>query len=485
MIVNSKFTLYSHAPILIGHDEKLSVKASNSLPEFYQEEFPTFQEFIDVYYHYMSKRTPGFKTMNSMKDIDEVGKKYLQAFYKMYANDIPEFPYISMVDFIRNSKAFYISRGSEESFRFLFKIMFGQEIDMKYPRENIFAPSIGKWNQRVSIYVEIEHGTLNESIIGKKLLIRATDGSTSSFLVKNIITLGSNFFEVEVDNFIKQNVIGGAKIFAFYNAETKQYNLRGQVKLGLNNFKIVDPGTDFKPGQVFNITSPDGEISFRISAVDEDNGIKKIEFIEFAGISESNFTVLVESATIEFTLGAINTYTGYYENTDGFLSNQSKLEDNFFYQIFSYVIKSRVSRELYIDIIEKLLHPSGLISFSEFEAGSEYVITLLTVSDTNTSISSLDAINIHEEFEKKIKSFRAVSDTLNISDTVGWSLKRFFNDTFLIHDEGSLQLTKAGKYVASGYTDGELYTTDQLINRNWYIDKFVELGYTTPDAYTE
>lgn len=467
MIVNSQFKLYSHSSLYIVSDEKLSVKAGNSLPEFFQEEFPTFQQFIDAYYVYMSQRSPGCKRISTIADIDEIGRKYIQAFYGMYAKDMPEFEYIGLADFIRNSKAFYVSLGSEDSFRFLFKIMFGQDIEIKYPRENIFAGSIGKWNQTISIYVKVESGVMTDELIGRKLLIRSLDGSTSSLLVNSIKNIDTNIFEIGVDNFIKQNVIDGAKVFAFFDADTKQYKLSGEIKSGINSFKIINPGTGFLPGEVYSVNSTEGEITFRVTAVDINNGIKQIEFISFAGVSSTEFQSNIKSATIEFKLGTINTYTGFYENTDGFLSNQSKLEDNFFYQIFSYVIKSRVSRDLYIDLMEKILHPAGLVSFSEFEVGSEYQINLEANSDYQIALSLLDVINIYDTFKRKFEAFRSFSDELTIDDHFYWTLKKYFNSEISISDSGNLECKKAGHYVVKGYTMGELYTRDDLITATW------------------
>lgn len=467
MIVNSRFNLYSSSVFYLKTDEKLPPKASNSLPEFFQEEFPTFQKFIDLYYRYMSRRSEGYKGMSTIADIDEIGRKYLSAFYKMYAKDMPEFPYIGMADFIRNSRSFYVSRGSEDSFRFLFKIMFGEELEFKYPKENIFAGSIGKWNQPVSIYVEIEQGTLTEEIIGRKLLIKALDESTSSFIVKSIKELSPSIFEVEVDNFIRQNVVDGATVFAFLDSQTLQYKVKGKIRSGVNRFTVINPGVGFLVGQVYSVMSPEGEITFRITSTNEMDGIKQIEFINFAGVASSGFTENIKSATIQFELGTVNTYTGYYENTDGFLSNQSKLEDNYFYQIFSYVIKSKVSRELYIDLIDKILHPTGLISFSEYEVGSEYQNTITGDNTWELELDILDSINIYDNFERIFLAERDFSDTVEITDSSKFTLHKILSDNLNTTDSGDLELWKAGHYTTDGYTVGELYTTDELITDTW------------------
>lgn len=50
---------------------------------------------------------------------------------------------------------------------------------------------------------------------------------------------------------------------------------------------------------------------------------------------------------------------------DGFLSDRKKLQDSFFYQKFSYVIRTGNNVEKWRDVYNKLVHPSGFIFFGE------------------------------------------------------------------------------------------------------------------------
>jgi hypothetical protein len=54
-----------------------------------------------------------------------------------------------------------------------------------------------------------------------------------------------------------------------------------------------------------------------------------------------------------------------YLTNDGFLSDKKRLQDSYFYQKFSYVIRTGTNVEQWRDVFNKLVHPSGFIFFGE------------------------------------------------------------------------------------------------------------------------
>ena len=64
--------------------------------------------------------------------------------------------------------------------------------------------------------------------------------------------------------------------------------------------------------------------------------------------------------------GAIGSYVGQFIGADGKISEASKkMQDNLYYQDFSYVVKVGQSIDKYRDAVKKLLHPVGLALFGE------------------------------------------------------------------------------------------------------------------------
>ena len=59
-----------------------------------------------------------------------------------------------------------------------------------------------------------------------------------------------------------------------------------------------------------------------------------------------------------------NTTHRYLDN-NGFCSDRKKIQDSYFYQDYSYVIKTSKTFEVWKDIVYKLLHPAGFIFFGQ------------------------------------------------------------------------------------------------------------------------
>ena len=47
--------------------------------------------------------------------------------------------------FIKNVLPLYLSKGSEKSFKLLFRLLFSEELEVIYPKNNILRASDGKW----------------------------------------------------------------------------------------------------------------------------------------------------------------------------------------------------------------------------------------------------------------------------------------------------------------------------------------------------
>lgn len=62
----------------------------------------------------------------------------------------------------------------------------------------------------------------------------------------------------------------------------------------------------------------------------------------------------------------LQTKAGYWLNTDGFLSSDKKLQDNFYYQVYSYEINSTIQVNNYREFVKQLVHPAGTKMFGRY-----------------------------------------------------------------------------------------------------------------------
>jgi hypothetical protein len=84
--------------------------------------------------------------------------------------------------------------------------------------------------------------------------------------------------------------------------------------------------------------------------------------------------IKLEAATNAIaTLGITGNYIGLgrQEDVTAVLNSKQRLQDNHYYQIFSYLIKSGVSVERYEHIVKQLVHPAGTKLFGQVYLQSE------------------------------------------------------------------------------------------------------------------
>lgn len=90
----------------------------------------------------------------------------------------------------------------------------------------------------------------------------------------------------------------------------------------------------------------------------------------------SNTNVIdATSAEIKIELGPVAVYPGYYEASDGFVSDVSFIQDGKYYQLFSYVIKVEEHIDAYYDIVKELLHPAGLELYAQYNIKNQYLVS--------------------------------------------------------------------------------------------------------------
>ena len=74
---------------------------------------------------------------------------------------------------------------------------------------------------------------------------------------------------------------------------------------------------------------------------------------------------------------------GYFDGNYGLLSGTNKMQDNLYYQDFSYVIKTNTDVETYRDKILELVHPAGMAMFGEILMTANLSVTLFDNATRN------------------------------------------------------------------------------------------------------
>jgi hypothetical protein len=134
-------------------DNKVSLLINRQVPEFVRDEYPLFITFLEAYYEYLETKqgtqindlTSVSKNLRNLSDVDDSIEDFEQQFFNSFATYLPKDVTVDKAFLIKNVLPIYLSKGSEGSFKLLFRMLFSEELELIYPKNNILRASDGKW----------------------------------------------------------------------------------------------------------------------------------------------------------------------------------------------------------------------------------------------------------------------------------------------------------------------------------------------------
>ena len=424
---------------------------SSQFPGFVREDHEAFVAFVKAYYEFLQQ---DYSTdLKTVRDIDTTLDEYIKHFKSEYASNIP-FVLANERFVLPNIKDLNLAKGSEASYRLLFRLLFDKEITISYPGQQMLRASDGRWEQRVSIFVKIILGTA-EAVLDKTIEIITSTGSIFTAIHKQVdvgITIdGYPVYEFFIDRKWFGNITIDDRVV--YDGTFISHIVPTITKL-----KITQSGKNFKIGELYEIGTT-GTV-LKVVKTDNEGGIINAEIIQYSmdklfeegfvynlvsktdmerNLSISDFIVTVPSpnnklisftdstngttesfimskydynidvdpagdffthnyvgelkrqtsssntkesidlsllAIIEFKLGPISKYPGYYTANNGFLDDAMYIQDSKFYQTFSYVIQLDERLDTYKAAVKTLIHPSGIAMFGEYTIANDIDLSI-------------------------------------------------------------------------------------------------------------
>lgn len=126
----------------------ISTVVEDQLPDFIRADHPTFVNLIKKYYEYLElegKTVDVGKKLYDYMDVDSTRADLLKYFKSQIIPNFPEETELSTEKVIKASREFYSKKGTPGSFKFIFKTLYNQDIDIYFPKEDILRASDGKW----------------------------------------------------------------------------------------------------------------------------------------------------------------------------------------------------------------------------------------------------------------------------------------------------------------------------------------------------
>lgn len=154
---------------------KLSSSIQSQLSGTIRQSYPRFVEFLRAYYEWLENPDgPYYHIRNhlSFLDFEKSLEEYTDQMKKEYLVDIPESILGNPELFIKYAKQFNLSIGSQSSFNFVFNMLYGEDVELEFPKNDILRGSDGKWvDNEYKLFITASKSAdrfLNKRIVQKR-----------------------------------------------------------------------------------------------------------------------------------------------------------------------------------------------------------------------------------------------------------------------------------------------------------------------------
>ena len=280
-------------------DNKISALIESQFPEFTLEEGPKLVAFIKAYYEWMEQTGNVLyeaKKLPENLDLDTTSDTYLEYFKREIFASIPDDVLVDKRFLAKHIRELYRSKGTEQSYRFLFRALFDEEIDVYYPAEYILKTSDGRWSVPKTIRLTSLQST-NSSLFDGKIVTGQTSGAKARV---NGIDFTEEF-GVQVTELFLKNIVGsfedGERVI---NEDSTNSGILFNDTGVLQNVIVTNGGVGHITGDLVNLTSVGG--SGANGVIEATTDLSAIEFSITDG--GSGYTVDSDISVIGFGQGA-------------------------------------------------------------------------------------------------------------------------------------------------------------------------------------
>lgn len=318
-----------------------------------------------------------------------------------------------------------------------------------------------------------------------------TSGSGAEFIVSEINPTGTFTFDTTIIE-PYSNVVLNSSTFAFSNTDTSRLgsaNLDSLIVDGLtfdsieigsiSKIRVLNPGINYDGNVNVDVTDPItgklnipdgsggflgknaiitgtaivGDVVSQLLVRNSGFGYNDLENITLEPVSGQSNGSVIEGI---LNLTGVGTSRGFWKNTQGFLNSDKYLQDSFYYQEYSYEIKSSRSIDRYIDVLKQIFHPVGNEVFGRGVIVSEgQFIPTLKFSDIN-ELGRLFDLNLSVTSDEIITTSIDKSNIIQVdgTDETQINTNKSLVSSTIFSDSGSILIQDyvSGDYFAEDYT---------------------------------
>lgn len=170
----------------------VSLFIRQQLPEFIRNDYDTFVTFVEAYYAWMDQSGKVMdlsKKMPDYFDLDTSLNSFITYFTKQFLPLFPADRVSNPAFFIQHAKEFYRAKGTSNAVKLLFRLLYGQDIDVFYPKESVLKASTSGWTNTPSLRLDPTMWTIQTGD-GANVRFRALDtsrGANATVYVNDVL----------------------------------------------------------------------------------------------------------------------------------------------------------------------------------------------------------------------------------------------------------------------------------------------------------
>jgi len=230
---------------------------------------------------------------------------------------------INPQNFISKAKTFYQSKGTDEAYKILFRVLYGEDVKVIKPREYCFTPSDDKWIVTETFVCDLIEGDPYK-LAGQTLYqdsdpynSKVLPASGSIYAVDSYQLNGKILYKIRIFSGYSNNLNPKGSISGTFIPTYKTYVV--EDALSGSDTIFVDSTIGFPQSGIFNI----GENQYEYT--DKTNN----QFLHVSKVGEANITDLVERKSEIYSTNYVYSYE------DGDINNVVKLRVNNVLSVFA------------------------------------------------------------------------------------------------------------------------------------------------------
>lgn len=435
------------------------------LPGFLTSDYPNFSKFIKHYFEFLETNGNPLEILENFKERLEVNNEvdlYIDKVVSELGFDISRPYLIPKKELVIHLRDFYLSRGSENSFKFLFKVLFGDGVTIEYPRDKLFSLSNATFTGNFYVFTTANSENLPEfqKLIDSIKELNLTIRGVSSKIVSNVedirivVSKNKHFLKVQIDSNLKNylpyegvtievannpdihiheylmntldiqiehggkgykqgdiitssgcginghavvktlksgsiqtlNIISPGSGYSIGDRVIAQNTVKGHsfsaivnsvgtdtdLPVGaIRHIKVLSPGYDYESVPDIVVISSTGTGAVIDADSEQIGKILSVEivepFIDALNLSSVSYTIDSlegSGAVLTPSAGTVYSERSSFKNLKGALEVNCIILDSYYFQQFSYILRSPIARSEYDSIIDEMVHPSGFVRFA-------------------------------------------------------------------------------------------------------------------------